>query len=337
MARPDQHRNADCTSIVRDPRLGRIAGELTAALRPSIRLLATPLQHEPPVGRTKLGGRPDLAAGTPWPTCRIDLPKPSDNFLKARPDERHLPADGIVHLAFVGQINLQEVREFDTESRLPSKGLLSFFYNPQVFASDTASGRCGGIRDNITGFSYDLYGYDNINNWQVIHSSSSEALERREFPPTLHERIKYRPHGVVFRTEQTVPSIETSILPQPSSDSGLLNMTEEEWQVFRELRYDVRANLEITQMLGFADQWSTTIDEGSYWRARPRLFPDSPEWEGLSIDERIDTARNIRLLLQVGIFDDSADWWGRNGSLYFFIREAELKVRDFSKVWGDTE
>jgi hypothetical protein len=101
MARPDLHRNADCTSLVRDARLVRIADILSAVLRPSIRLLAKPLQREPPVGRTKLGGRPDLAAGMLWPTCLIDLPKPSHAFLKAHPDERRLPPDNVVHLAFV--------------------------------------------------------------------------------------------------------------------------------------------------------------------------------------------------------------------------------------------
>lgn len=322
--------------LVNDDRLARIANELSAVLRPSIRLLAKPYKREPPVGRTKLGGRPDLPVGTPWPTCHIELPKPSDAFLETRPDERRLPPDGIVHLAFVGQINLEAAHEFDTESRLPKSGLLSFFYNPQVFASDTGSGRCG-IRDNITGFSYDLYGYGNVDNWQVVYSPASATLERFDFPSTLHEHIKYKPHGVTFRTEQTVPSIETSFLPQPNNDAGLFKVTEEEWQVFRELRYDLRANIEINQMLGFANQWSTTIDEGSYWHARPKLFPDAPEWDALSKDNRIDTARNIRLLLQVGVFDDSADWWGRNGSLYFFVRDTELDDHDFSKMWGDTE
>lgn len=118
MARLDHIATPDCTPLFRDARLARIADELSAVIRPSIRLLAEPLQAERPVGRTKLGGRPDLAAGIPWPTCRIEMPEPSDAFLTAYPNERRLPPDGIVHLAFVGQMNLEEVRRFDTESRL---------------------------------------------------------------------------------------------------------------------------------------------------------------------------------------------------------------------------
>lgn len=336
MARLDPHRDADCTPLLRDPGLARVADELAAVLRPSIRLLAEPLDGDPPVGRSKLGGRPDLAAGTPWPTCRIRMPEPSDAFLSAYPHEPRLPPGGIVPLAFVGQIDLEGVRPFDAESILPPAGLLSFFYNPQVFPSDGGAGR-GGIRDNATGFSYDLFGYDEIDNWQVVHSPSTAALERREFPHALHERVRYEPQGIAFRTEQTVPSIETSFLPAPGSDAGLLNLTEEEWEAFSELRYELRANREIHQMLGFADQWSTATDEASYWHARPRRFPEAPEREALSRGERIATARGIRLLLQVGVFDPSAEWWGRNGSLYFFIRDADLAARDFTRAWGATD
>jgi uncharacterized protein YwqG len=336
MARPDQHRNADCTPLVRDPSLARIADELAAVARASIRLLATPLDDDPPIGRSKLGGRPDLPAGTPWPTCRIEMPAPSDAFLKARPDERRLPPGGIVHLSFVGQIDLEEVRPFDTESRLPPAGLLSFFYNPQVFASDTGSGR-QGIRDGITGFSYNLYGWEGADIWQVVYSESTEALERREFPETLHERVKYKPNAIAFRTEQTIPSGETILLPRPGSDPGLINLTKDEWEAYCELNSDLRANIEIHQMLGFADQWATTTDEGSYWHVRPERFPESPEWDALSLDERIATARGIRLLLQIGIFDYAADWWGRDGKLYFFIRDADLAKRGFSLAWGAVE
>jgi hypothetical protein len=263
------------------------------------------------------------------------MPTPSEAFLEAHPDERRLPPDGIVHLAFVGQINLEDVRQFDTESRLPSAGLLSFFYNRQLFKSDRGSGECAA-RDNR--FSYYFYGYDNPDNWQVVHSKPTETLERREFPATLHEGIKYKPYGITFRTEQTLPSVETSFLPWPNSDSGLLNVTEQEWGVLCDFG-DFRSSLDLHQMLGFADQCSATVDEGSYyWLARPRLFPQSPDWDALSKDERIATARNIRLLLQVANFDyPGADWWGRNGTLYFFIRDTDLDDQDFSKVWGATE
>ncbi len=264
------------------------------------------------------------------------MPPPSDAFLRASPQERRVPDRGIVHLAFVGQINLQDVHEFDVESLLPPSGMLSFFYNPQVFASDTGAGPAQA-HDRLSGFSYSLYGYDNIDNWQVIYVDSAEGLTPREFPDTLHEGIRYQPHTLTVSDELTLPSLETSYFPRPNSEEGRVDLTADEWQVYGQLRYDLRANVEIHQLLGFADQWSTTVDEGSYWRLGSKLRGDDRTWGDVPVTERLQAAESIRLLLQVGTFDRSAHWWGRNGTLYFFIRESDLLAREFTKVWGAEE
>jgi uncharacterized protein YwqG len=60
-----------------------------------------------PVGASKIGGRPDLPPGTPW------------------------PARNEVRLAFLGQINLGELGGFPAARLLPESGLLSFFYHPE--------------------------------------------------------------------------------------------------------------------------------------------------------------------------------------------------------------
>lgn len=59
-----------------------------------------------PPGRTRLGGRPDLPIGTPWPLG---------------PDQRPLP--------FVAQVNLADTAPLDREGVLPRSGLLSFFFD----------------------------------------------------------------------------------------------------------------------------------------------------------------------------------------------------------------
>lgn len=63
------------------------------------------------VGTTKLGGAPDLPAGTDWP------------MVDGRP------------LTFVAQIDLAEVAPFDSRRLLPATGLLSFFYDTQGWPS----------------------------------------------------------------------------------------------------------------------------------------------------------------------------------------------------------
>jgi hypothetical protein len=60
-----------------------------------------------PIGASKFGGSPDLPRSEPWPV----------NEQTGKP------------LHFVAQINFSEVSEFDTQSELPSRGMLYLFYD----------------------------------------------------------------------------------------------------------------------------------------------------------------------------------------------------------------
>jgi len=74
------------------------------------------------VGTTKLGGRPDLPPGTPWP----------------RTDD--------VPLSFVAQIHLDEVHGLEGTQVLPARGMLSFFYDADQLASGYEPGDAGAGR-----------------------------------------------------------------------------------------------------------------------------------------------------------------------------------------------
>lgn len=78
---------------------------LLAFLRPAIGLVITK-EAKLAVGASKVGGRPDLATGTAWPTYKGER-------------DRYLP-----HLF---QLNLADVAPFDVEGLLPKHGVLSFF------------------------------------------------------------------------------------------------------------------------------------------------------------------------------------------------------------------
>ena len=62
---------------------------------------------------TRFGGQPDVPSDFVWPTYEG---KNYDDILKERP------------LAFLLQINCEELAPYDTEHLLPDHGLLSFFY-----------------------------------------------------------------------------------------------------------------------------------------------------------------------------------------------------------------
>lgn len=78
---------------------------LVRLIRDSVRLVPDPAADTTRIGTTRLGGDPDLPAGTDWPEGP-DLP-----------------------LSFVGQINLGDVTPLVPNEGLPTAGLLSFFYD----------------------------------------------------------------------------------------------------------------------------------------------------------------------------------------------------------------
>ncbi|MDQ5824460.1 MAG: YwqG family protein [Chloroflexota bacterium] len=104
--------------------LPRVATELEALIRNSIRIKTAPIKDEAllPTGTSKLGGLPDLPEGVGWPEWNAKA------------------------LAFIAQFNLEEVAPFDRERLLPATGMLYFFYDAQMETwGDTLEDR-GGAR-----------------------------------------------------------------------------------------------------------------------------------------------------------------------------------------------
>lgn len=95
-----------------------------------------------PLGGTKFGGQPDLAAGSDWPAC----------------DEGPLE--------FLAQLDLAEVRQTIAGRALPPDGLLSFFmyhsYGDDEFGNEPGRGYPGGL--------------------QIIHTPAGSELERLPYP-----------------------------------------------------------------------------------------------------------------------------------------------------------
>jgi uncharacterized protein YwqG len=94
-----------------------LAAALTALARDSIRLRSQPTDEALlAVGASKLGGLPDLASDTAWPS-RDGKP-----------------------LAFIAQIRLEDATPYESARVLPATGLLSFFYDAQqeTYGADPA-------------------------------------------------------------------------------------------------------------------------------------------------------------------------------------------------------
>jgi uncharacterized protein YwqG len=86
--------------------LSRLLKDIDYISKTAIRLSTTTVDESNlPIGASKLGGTPDLAADITWPEWK-GLPQ-----------------------SFIAQIRLEDVRPYDTDHLLPQSGLLWFFYD----------------------------------------------------------------------------------------------------------------------------------------------------------------------------------------------------------------
>jgi Domain of unknown function (DUF1963) len=98
--------NPDVRSFLAEYVPAGLAGKVAAVVRPCVHGRTDRCAEDRiSLGRSKFAGRPDVPAGFEWPITR----------------------DGPCW--FVAQVDLADLRAFETGYRLPPKGLLSFFYH----------------------------------------------------------------------------------------------------------------------------------------------------------------------------------------------------------------
>ncbi|WP_028612788.1 YwqG family protein [Paenibacillus harenae] len=94
----------DFNMLLRNEGLDRFETELSAVVRPAIRIQTNEIREEAiPVGASKIGGRPDLPKGISWPYFSVSMP-----------------------YSFIGQINMADIEE-TKRYLLPKTGMLYFF------------------------------------------------------------------------------------------------------------------------------------------------------------------------------------------------------------------
>jgi len=96
-------------NLIKKSGLKRIEDELIQNLKSSIKVNVSMVsENDLEIGRSKLGGSPDVPENFEWPVNKNGTP-----------------------LAFLAQFNLEEVSSYDIEKRLPPSGMLYFFYEAE--------------------------------------------------------------------------------------------------------------------------------------------------------------------------------------------------------------
>lgn len=234
-----------------------------------------------PVGASKLGGLPDLPVDTEWP------------FNKSDP------------LQFILQVNLAEL----SESPLPKKGLLSFFYGDQVW----------GMSEE------DKQGY------RVLYFDSGATLQRKSAP----QRPDKKQFFGLFKTSQHLKIYKPCLLEAKPflclpNNIGFEKDDDKTWDSYFEMLHELGGR---TRLLGYPEPIQGEMEIECLLQERGLSWKD---YERLTKEEKSQLDREAKewnLLLQVDSDSENSDMmWGDAGMLYFFLKEADFKNGDFEKT-----
>jgi uncharacterized protein YwqG len=285
--------------------LGRIADALMRLVRPSVAISWTRRQaRRIPVGTSRIGDRPDLPAGTAWPTW----------------DGRPMP--------FLGQFNLTEVAPFDREQLLPDRGLLLFFLG-SAFPENSEDGEQRTLSPD-----------ERRQAWRVLYAPDDPATFRRTRKPRGLPVLgdEGLPHSCAgrFALAWTLPDAwgpEVWSLSPTEDERGAL--VELEGLVNRGLDSAGRTPPELRhRLLGYsailAEPTLVACEEKAQGPQAGRV-PADPLSED-RIRAEADINRRWTLLLQLDSDETTGFDWDGGGLLHYCIERNALRARDFSRV-----
>jgi uncharacterized protein YwqG len=259
---------------------GGFARRALALARPAISLSARRAGRvKLAPGASKLGGAPDLPAGAKWPSWR------------RRP------------LAFLAQLNLEDLAGFSSCADLPREGLLQFFFDAQQ--------RTWGFDPKDRG------------SWRVL-------LQTEIGKPARVPGVRPYPSCRLQLRETT------TLISGYSFDYEKLRPTEAQHEAYGEALEAVEAELgdaPLHQLLG--NEWPVQGEmEVECQLASNGLHCGDPAaYETRRARTLARSAGQWRLLLQLDTDEKAGMMWGDLGRLYFWITERALAARRFDECW----
>jgi len=262
-----------------------------------ISIKSTPANVHLPLGSSKFGGKPHLPANFSWPYYEgTDY----ENIAQNRP------------LAFLAQINLQDIAAYDKEKLLPAKGFLYFFYE--------LSSMTWGYDPKDKG-SAAVYYFDE----EVHHLHEVEFPKERDPESILPE------FSMAFENKTDLPDFEEFTDYYEDCD----------WDDFDKAREtfgydDYPEDDEGTKLLGYADiiQNSMLLEceyttNGIYCGdGNIKLTPQEKQ-------VFFDRSKEWTLLFQMSTLesDDFELMFGDCGNIYFYIKKSDLAQANFDNIW----
>lgn len=302
----------DMLALIHSVGLGHRAADLERLMKPSIRLRTRRVDEDAlPLGASKFGGLPDLPPSFEWPIWAGEADSE---------DSEYPPGP----MCFLAQLNLAEVAPYDVEGLLPSSGMLYFFCAIWVEGLDGGENYCRVL----------FYDGDSSNLTRAAVPPVSEALQNADYEPEGHQ---FPACVIEFSSEMTIEGeaakVRKKLTPEEADrffDQVLPVLYPDREQEKRRL---------VHRMLGYPQQVQgpmedACLDVSGPEFAKREMTPQAwREWA--EFKKRRDEARGKRhclLLLQADSDPDNGLEWQEWGCGYFWIRDDNLRARDFSNV-----
>ncbi|MCX6850640.1 MAG: YwqG family protein [Verrucomicrobia bacterium] len=226
--------------------------------------------------------------------------------LPQMPADTAWPQYGGKPQAFLAQLDLAEVHSAMASS-LPATGFLFFFYDQEQ----------------------GVWGFDpkDAEGWQVVHTQADcRSLPERSAPEGLPEEFIYQRKPVQAERIELLP--DTPRLPRAEFD------WKRDGDAYTNYRQEVFGERTRHQVLGFPTPVQGDDMELECQLASNGIYVGGPEgYENPRVEELRAGASEWKLLLQLDTDDDTGWMWGDVGTLYFWMRESDMKAGDFSRAW----
>lgn len=311
------------------------AADIQSVSRPAIRLQAKPTDEGGVGERSRFGGIPCLPEGMEWPVG---------------------PASPMMLLAM---IRLSEFAALDVPSCLPGSGLLFFWYDAvaETWGHEPAHPSCFRV-DYIEDECVPLRAREFPGDWEhPVGTSSDEDLRSSVLPkhgaypvcelvPTVAETLpdlnwcrEFRPikepfFGAKFYTPDVAQAFST-IERAKRAIARFITARPREWGAYETLLDEMDpGNAVCHQLLGHPRALQNLMEPECEHHHRKLYGDGNGEHAMGKASGDADRSREWRLLLQLGSDEKALKWmWGDCGSLYFWIREQDLRAKRFDRTW----
>ena len=260
----------EAEQLIRQHAPARLQDAVIERLLPAIALTATRADDaDIAIGASKFGGAPDVPAGFAWPMWN-ELP-----------------------LSFMAQINLAEIAPFDIEDKLPSSGLLLFFY----CLNEDGGWPWGELKD--------------VGGWRVFHFEGE--LTRADVPVEAQS-------PEMVNTATIAPQIFCDV---PNNlywiDGEAIEKLDES---------EVKENRKCEKFL----ESLQTPRRSLKMLCHPVVIQHDARCETVWMTKR-DAPDDWIVLLQMDGDDELDWMWGDAGAMFYLMHRDDLANRDFDKCW----